>query len=160
MSEPVAYLITFRTYGSWLHGDGRGSVDREHKAYGTPLLAPHHGRERSARDRCAQAAFALDTKQRRIVHRTLTEVCRHRGWSIHALNVRTNHVHVVVSAPEPPERVMGSLKSWTTRRLREANLIASDTGPWSRHGSTRYLWNPGEVEHACEYIVEGQGDDA
>ncbi|HEV8590779.1 MAG TPA: hypothetical protein VGQ55_01645 [Pyrinomonadaceae bacterium] len=25
---PLAYLITFRTYGTWLHGDRRGSVDR------------------------------------------------------------------------------------------------------------------------------------
>jgi hypothetical protein len=25
---PLAYLITFRCYGTWLHGDERGSVDR------------------------------------------------------------------------------------------------------------------------------------
>jgi len=25
---PLAYLITFRSYGTWLHGDERGSVDR------------------------------------------------------------------------------------------------------------------------------------
>jgi len=25
---PLAFLITFRTYGSWLHGDMRGSIDR------------------------------------------------------------------------------------------------------------------------------------
>jgi len=25
-----AYLITFTTYGTWVHGDERGSVDREH----------------------------------------------------------------------------------------------------------------------------------
>jgi hypothetical protein len=27
---PLAYLITFRCYGTWLHGDSRGSVDRFH----------------------------------------------------------------------------------------------------------------------------------
>jgi hypothetical protein len=25
---PLAYLISFRAYGTWLHGDRRGSVDR------------------------------------------------------------------------------------------------------------------------------------
>ena len=25
---PLAYLLTFRTYGTWHHGDERGSVDR------------------------------------------------------------------------------------------------------------------------------------
>ncbi len=30
---PLAYLITFRTYGTWLHGDERGSIDRYHNRY-------------------------------------------------------------------------------------------------------------------------------
>ena len=25
---PLAYLISFRCYGTWLHGDERGSIDR------------------------------------------------------------------------------------------------------------------------------------
>ena len=27
---PLAHLSTFRSYGTWLHGDKRGSVDRSH----------------------------------------------------------------------------------------------------------------------------------
>ena len=38
---PLAYLITFRCYGTWLHGDSRGSVDRFHNRYGAPLIAPN-----------------------------------------------------------------------------------------------------------------------
>ena len=38
---PLAYLITFRSYGTWLHGDERGSVDRFHNVYGTPRLPPN-----------------------------------------------------------------------------------------------------------------------
>jgi hypothetical protein len=34
---PVGYLITFRSYGTWLHGR-EGSVDRFHNAYGRPKL--------------------------------------------------------------------------------------------------------------------------
>jgi hypothetical protein len=34
---PLAYLITFPTYGTWLHGDERGSVDRDHNLPGTPV---------------------------------------------------------------------------------------------------------------------------
>jgi hypothetical protein len=32
------YFITFRCYGSWLHGDQRGSIDWRHRAYKSPLL--------------------------------------------------------------------------------------------------------------------------
>ena len=37
---PVAYLLTFRSYGTWLHGDRRALVDRFHSIYGTPRLPP------------------------------------------------------------------------------------------------------------------------
>ena len=39
----VAFLIRFRTYGTWLHGDARGSVDRLHNRYGSPKLPPNPG---------------------------------------------------------------------------------------------------------------------
>ena len=38
---PLAYLISFRTYGTWLHGDKRGSMDRKHNVYGTSKISPN-----------------------------------------------------------------------------------------------------------------------
>ncbi len=37
---PLAYLITFRCYGTWLHGNDKGSIDRHHNRYGAPLIPP------------------------------------------------------------------------------------------------------------------------
>jgi hypothetical protein len=37
---PVGFLISFRGFGTWLHGDPRGSVDRLHNRYGTPKQGP------------------------------------------------------------------------------------------------------------------------
>jgi alanyl-tRNA synthetase len=99
----------------------------------------------------------LDGTQRSTVERTIREVANHRGWEIHALHVRTNHVHVVVTAQEAPERVMSDFKSYATRRLREGGLVGDDVHPWSRHGSTRYLWNERDIADACEYVDERQG---
>ncbi len=37
-----AFLITFRCYGTWLHGDERGSVDRRYyNRLGTPKITPN-----------------------------------------------------------------------------------------------------------------------
>jgi hypothetical protein len=36
--RPLAYHITWGTYGTRLHGDKRGTVDRENNAFGTPVL--------------------------------------------------------------------------------------------------------------------------
>jgi len=35
---PLAYLITFRWYGTWLHGDERGSIDRFHNKFETSYI--------------------------------------------------------------------------------------------------------------------------
>ncbi len=157
--DPLAYLITFPTYGSWLHGDERGSVDWRHNVPDTPLVAPDREQARRSRERMKQPPVLLNVERRTIVHRTIVEVAAHRGWILHALNVRTNHVHLVVTADEPPERVMTTVKSWATRRMIEAGVLPRATRAWARHGSTPYLWKPDQVEAACEYVCDGQGRD-
>jgi len=155
----LAYLITIRTYGTWLHGDERGAIDRDHNAYGTPLLSPNTRRERAERDRCKHAPVMLNEPRRQVVRTAIEEVCRHRQWSLHELNVRADHVHVVVSAPRHPDHVRGSFKSWATRRMREASVIDADIRPWAKDGSGKYLWKPEQLEAACRYVLDGQGPD-
>jgi REP element-mobilizing transposase RayT len=154
-----AYLITFTTYGTWVHGDERGSVDREHNVPGTALLSPSAPRRRVVTGLMKSNEVNLSREQRTVVRETIERVCAHFDWELHAVNVRTNHVHVVVSAPESPERVMNVLKSWTTRALVAAKLVKSGFKMWTRHGSTRYLWKARDVRTACQYVCEGQGVD-
>ncbi len=157
--RPLGYLITFPTYGTWLHGDERGSVDRNHNIPGTPLLDPAPARQRGEAERLKHGPVLLDAPHRTVVHQAIVDVVQHRGWTLQALNVRTNHVHVVVSADQTPERVMNVLKSWATRRMVEAGVLPAGQKAWARHGSTRYLWKPDQVEGACCYVVERQGED-
>lgn len=159
MTDPLAYLITFRTYGTWLHGDARGSVDRHHNVYNTPMLPRNPGLALAEAAQLKHAPVLLSEPQRATVADAIERICHDRGWTLSSLNVRTNHVHGVVSAPVSPERVMHAMKSFATRRLRELRLVLDDTRPWERHGSTRYLWTPRQVEEACRYVRESQGDD-
>ncbi len=158
-STPVAYLITFTTYGTWMHGDARSSVDADHRVYGTPYAKPNVRRERVERAKLKHPSVVLSDVQRAIVDQAVRGVCDHREWTLYALNVRTNHVHVVVSAPAPPERLMNSLKSWSTRRMVEAGVWSAGTKAWTRHGSTRYVWTREQLLAACRYVAEAQGDD-
>ncbi len=156
---PLAYLITFRCYGTWLHGDERGSVDALHNVYGAPFAPRDERREEEERRRLKQAPVEFDAERREVVERTIREVCAYRGWGLRAINVRTNHVHAVVSASCKPEKVLNDFKSWTTRRMREAGVWKSKLTPWAEHGSRRYLWRPRQVEIACDYVINHQGDD-
>lgn len=42
-------------------------------------------------------AIFLNRAQRQMVELAIREVCEHRSYVLHAVNVRTNHVHSVVS---------------------------------------------------------------
>ena len=160
MSEPLAYMLTWTCYGTWLHGDRRGSVDDEHNVPGDPFLPPDSSRVGSERKRLRHGPIELDVHGRRIVEDTITAHCRHREWELLALNVRTNHVHVViVGADVTPDRMLGQLKAWTTRRLREAVCVSADVRVWTHHGSTRYLWNEPSVKAAIDYVADHQGAD-
>jgi len=106
------------------------------------------------------APVRLNDQARRIVDTTLAAHCELKQWTTLARNVRSNHVHVVIAWCElPPERIMGQLKAWTTRRLREAGLFGPDQPVWSEGGSRRYLWDDAAVRSATDYVANYQGED-
>jgi REP element-mobilizing transposase RayT len=157
VSYPVAYFITWTCYGTWLHGDERGSVDRLQRAYGSPSVKPSRNRLLAARERLKGNPFALTAFARRSVDTAIRETAVRRGWTVVALNVRTNHVHAVVSGQTRPEAILQAFKAWSTRRLAQAGLVPDGQKVWTRHGSTRYLWTERGVQMACAYVSEGQG---
>lgn len=158
-TRPLAFLITIRAYATRLHGDANGSVDKEHNVFGEPMLSPNASLKRWEASKLRSTSCTFDAGRRQVVRTTIEQTARLRGWNLYAVNVRSNHVHFVLTAQEPPERVMNIVKSWCTRRLREAALVASDERVWVRHGSTRYLWKPAQIDAACEYVCEHQGED-
>ena len=103
--------------------------------------------------------FHLNAFARMVVDDAIREVCTGRDYGLYALNVRTNHAHVVVSNSDLPEKMMDSFKAYSTKALRRAGLISSAVKPWSRHGSTRYLWTDEHISKAVEYVANGQGDE-
>src|SRR6266550_4210886 len=91
-TEPLAYLITFRCYGSWLHGEARGSVDRRnYNRYGTPDMRPNKKILTDEQDKLTTAPIVLNQSQRKVVELAIQEVCKYRSYFLHAANVRTNH---------------------------------------------------------------------
>jgi len=154
--SPLAYLITFRSYGTWLHGDERGSVDRSHNYYGTPRFPPNNARLHQNERRLKHAPVTLNAKQRESVAEAIRHTCDIRKWMLRALNVRTNHVHTVVSADMRPELVLNALKANATRQLRQSSQWQQPGSPWSDGGSRRYVWTEAGVERAIDYVVNGQ----
>lgn len=131
-TEPVAYLITFRTYGTWLHGEERGSIDRRHyNRYRTPDMPANRRLLEEEKGALRHEPVILNHQQREVVELAIREVCVHRNYLLHAVNARSNHIHSVVSSLHKPEQVLNSFKSYATRELRERNLLGEIIKPWA-----------------------------
>jgi REP element-mobilizing transposase RayT len=117
---PIAYLITFRCYGTWLHGDERGSINRFNNKYQSPYLEANQIWENQNKAKLKSEAISLNSFQRKIVEETIREVCEFRDWVLHAINVRTNHFHTVVSTGNPSaDSALNAFKSYSTKKLKE-----------------------------------------
>src|SRR5438093_784508 len=92
---PLAYLISFRCYGTWLHGDIRGSMDRNNNVYGTPKLSHEPARKDFVRTQMKREPASLDFRRRTSVEFAIRDTCSKRNWILRAFNIRTNHVHTV-----------------------------------------------------------------
>jgi REP element-mobilizing transposase RayT len=157
---PLAYLITFRCYGTWLHGDERGSIDRFRNLYKSPYLPPNEKWQQHNTHTLKGEPVILDAARREAVTAAIRETCNLRNWLLRALNVRTNHAHVVVSIGDTkPERALNAFKANATRQMRQEGCWQQSSSPWANKGSKRHLWNERSIERAIDYVINGQGDE-
>lgn len=158
MSNPLAYFITWSCYGQRLHGDERGTVDRDNNRVGRAFIAADARRVEYEARRLKHPPTLLDDAMRACVDQTIRDHADFRRWRPLAINVRTTHVHVVVADAHDkrPEDVMGQFKSWCTRRLRESGLIAPDREVWAFHGSTRWINSESSLAETLEYVLKLQ----
>lgn len=116
---PLAYLITFRTCGTWLHGDLRGSVDRYNNVYGAPKVEHKPSRKDFEKSLLGREPVILNADRRRCVELALRETCEKRDWRMVAANVRTNHAHsVVATGALNADTTLNALKANATRIMR------------------------------------------
>ena len=156
---PLAYFITLRNYGTWLHGDEKLSVDRHgFNIYTTPRRSTNLKLKDIMSKELKHDPFLLSEIQRQTVESAIKDVCEHREYKLLAVNARSNHVHSVVSAQVKPKLIIDAFKSYATRNMRGELLVDKRAKVWARGGSCRYLWKPRHVFAAIEYVLYGQGD--
>ena len=156
---PLAYFITFSTYGTWMHGTEKaeGSVDDEHNAYGAPFVEADAKREQVEREAMTQPAYSMDAPRREIVRDAIVTLALEKGWRLWAVHARTNHVHVVIAAPRGPGRLMSDMKARASRDLSRAGFENAERRRWTRHGSTKHLFRESDVQEKINYTLYEQG---
>jgi len=151
MGDAIAYFLTWATYGTWLPGDERGWVD-----YRQGWQMPNPQRVLEAEALMSEEVCLLTPREREIVHGQVAETCQHRGWTLYAVNCRSNHIHVVVSARcTEPEKVRDDLKAWCTRRLKERS-DPTRLQWWAERGSQRYVFDEDRLAEVIAYVLDAQ----
>ena len=165
-SAPDRYwLITWRTYGTWLPGDERGFVspvrDEQgmeviHNIPGTPYDTDVPALKRYATTLLKCVPIRLVLAQAECLLEQFQETCRYRRWQLLAVAVMTDHVHVVVGVPgDPnPSDILGDLKSYGSRSLNKKWTKPKSETWWAESGSKRKLPTDDAVLAAVKYVVE------
>ena len=149
--EPIGYFLTWTTYGTWLPGDDRGwnRKGEFENLPANPLLVE------TADARMKEDLFLLSAADRELVGQTIRDHCDFRGWDLHAINVRSNHAHVVVAASGyKPDKVASQFKAWCTRKLKAT--YPNRERYWTEGTSCRWINTVNELEKAIEYTLEAQ----
>lgn len=151
MNEWLTYFITWTTYGTWLPGDSRGW---RKTAKGTQPPQPFL--ETWCRDQMCEAPITLNDIQRSKVEAVCREHAHIRGWHLHALKARSNHVHLAVTADKAPKTVRDQFKANGTRVLRQDPDAINKDKIWTRGGDCEIVDDEENLANVVEYIMEAQ----
>jgi REP element-mobilizing transposase RayT len=123
------------------------------------MCAPDETKRLKRQGDLSQPPLKLGPKLRGAVEFAIRSHCRERGWDLHALNVRTIHVHLVVRCDVAPDRALTEFKAYATREMRKGIAIGAYRKVWTRGGSKRWLWKSKHVLRACRYTEHAQGPE-
>ena len=156
---PFAYIITFRTYGTWLHGDKRGSVDRKNNIFLTAKIKSNLNFHNVMHNLCKESAFIMNAAERETVLQSIIDTCNYSQWHLYAAHVRSNHLHIVLKSEKEPEKIAISLKAYATRYLKKHYPQLMRERFWSQGASTGYIYQSDFLFRAIQYAIEEQGKE-
>ncbi|MFG0268222.1 MAG: transposase, partial [Rhodopirellula sp. JB055] len=150
--EPVAYFITWTVYGTFLQGDARWWRKRDDGEQAPqPLLQQWH------QERLNHAVVLLSHVHRQVVEREVDIHCERRSWKLWAVSARSNHVHLVVTAPGyAGDKVRDQLKANCTRGIREIDPQFIDRPVWTTKGDVEFVKKEDDLDKVIEYVVLAQ----
>jgi len=103
-----------------------------------------------------EQSVLLNMNQRKKVHQVCLRHAKIRGWVLHAINVRSNHVHLVVTADADPKKVRDQFKANATRVLRQPPDAIVHEKIWTRGGDTEIIDGDESLEQVVLYVTETQ----
>ena len=150
----IAFHITWGTYGTRLHGDPRGTVERAHNIPGTPILEHDSQRWDESKARLKYLPVRLTREQMVFIEEVVPALCDRGYWALRACAAGPDHVHVVLSTDHDPDTARRLLKRWLGQAISEHWDLGD--GPertwWAEGGSTKPICDEVYLANAVRYV--------
>jgi REP element-mobilizing transposase RayT len=152
--RPLAYHITWGTYGTRLRYGPRPTVSRDQNEPGTPVL--NYDERLWERERANQAypPVVLTREQMRFVESTVPALCERGYWTLHACAAGPDHVHNILTSDHNPEAIRRLLKRWLGQALNEHwPVLPKDRTWWAECGSIRWVKDRDYFDNAADHVT-------
>jgi REP element-mobilizing transposase RayT len=160
----LAYHITWGTYGTRLHGDPRGTVDRKHNEFGTPVLGFDEHRWEREKENLKFPPVVLTRDQMRSIESLVPEICERGHWKYITCAAGPDHVHVILKSEHSPETIRRLMKRWLGQKLMQRYKNEPGcpqpgkpgTGAtwWAECGSIRWIDSERYLHNATKYVYD------
>ena len=142
---------TASTYGTWLHGDARGSW------YQGRLIVGDRPLRMASQSSMKHGAVQRSAEERLLVEHTIRTVSTEFGHTLLALTVQSTHVHVVFSPlAEPIKTVVARLKRRTSmevlQRRRQRGAVDIARSIWSAKRFLVFVTEERHLQHTIAYV--------
>jgi REP element-mobilizing transposase RayT len=154
-ARPIAYHITFGTYGTRLHGDERGTVDRAMNEPGDPVIGADPAWWERERKKLKFEPVVLAAEEMRFAESVMPVVCERGGWAYHTGAAGPDHIHVLLSADAEGDAVRKWFKRWLGEALSARWKRPDGATWWAECGSVKWVWTSAYYRAVFRY-VDGQ----
>jgi len=144
MQKVLGYMLTWTAYGSWLQGDRRKYVKNGQ------ILDPNPSLETKNKENMKYPKVSLNAPQREIIEEAIIEESAGLNQKIHAITVRSNHIHLVTDCN------FISAASAVSHYKNAARLAVESNGfvgrLWTKGFSVRYCSDERQLNKVIQYV--------
>ncbi|MCK4998507.1 MAG: transposase [Anaerohalosphaera sp.] len=141
MSDMVAYMLTWTTYGTWLQGDERGWVK------GGSVLDGNEKLYRKNSENMKKDIVWFGNEERQVVRKAIIDEAERNGLTVLAITVQNGHVHVVIKYDDRAIcRIAGLLKNSGRVALGIKGRV------WTTGYDVQYCFDEAAVRSRIRYV--------
>lgn len=150
--RPLAYHITWGTYGTRLHGDRRGTVDRIHNQFKAPIVNFEPERWEEEVSNLKFPPVRLTREQRLCAESLIPAICVRGHWEYLACAAAPDHIHLLLKSTFDPQVIRKLSKRWLGQELSKSWTPNEDKFWWSECGSIKWIGESSYLDNATYYV--------